>query len=160
MINLMCCVEGRGVLFSKIALFIAAKTKYRGSHHLNVSWLYLQNHIRTSLGRPHHVSQGCSQDVSRTLSLELNIRPYEDILIMYAEDKTSHGVQYLNVFRMLHWDVLRRSYFNPLRTSVGDVLKTSVGDISWRYIEDQMWTSIGRLWTSSWRLRDVILPSE
>ena len=37
MINLMCCVGGRGVLFSKIALFTAAKTKYRGPHHLNVS---------------------------------------------------------------------------------------------------------------------------
>ena len=102
--------------------------------------------------------------------MEVNIRPYGDVLITSAGDvlKTSvrglpmalHIGQYGDVPRTLRWYVLRTLYLNVLRTSVEDVLRTSIGDIPWRYIEDHMGTSIGRLlMTSSGRPRDLILPS-
>ena len=88
MVNLLCSEDH----FSNIA-FIDAKTKDRIPYLLDVSQLYLKNHIRTSLGRSQDVSEGCPQDVGKTPSLNLNIRPCEDVLITSAEDvlKTSVG---------------------------------------------------------------------
>ena len=40
--------------------------------------------MRTSLGRPQDVSEGCPQSVGRTRPFELNIRPYGDVLITSA----------------------------------------------------------------------------
>ena len=52
--------------------------KYTSPYLLAISLPYLQNHIRMSLGRP--------QDASRTLLLESNIGPYENVLITSAGD--------------------------------------------------------------------------
>ena len=57
------------------------------------------------------------RDILRTHLLELNIRLYGDVLIMYAGD--------------------------ILKTLVGDVLRTFVGNVPWRYIENHMGTSVG-----------------
>ena len=71
-----------GGYFSSIK-FIDAKTKYRNL----ISWKpYLQNHIRTSLGRPRDVSEGRPQQVGRPHPLELQIRRYGDALVTSAGD--------------------------------------------------------------------------
>ena len=87
-VNLLCC---RGH-FSSIT-FIDAKTKYRSPYLLDVSQPYLKNHIRTSLGRPWNVCDRRPQDVGRARSLELQIRPYGDVLVTSAGDvlKTPAG---------------------------------------------------------------------
>ena len=78
--------------------------------------------------------------------MELNIRPYGDVLITAPGDRPQdvgrgrpmalHIGQYKDVLKTLHWNVLRTSYFN--------VLRTLVGDVPWCYIGDHMGTSIGR----------------
>ena len=113
MVSPLCC----GGYFSNIT-FIDVKTKYRSPYLLDVSQSYLQNHIRTSLGRPHDDSEGRPQDVSRTRLLELSIRLYGHVFI------TSTG--------------------DVLKTLVGDIpwryIQDSMGTCSGRYIE----TSSGR----------------
>ena len=121
--NLQCC----GNHFSSTT-FIDAKTKYKKSLSLGrLSALLIENHIRTSSGRPRDVCRRRPQDVCRGRPLELHIGHYGDVL------------------RTLHWDFLRTSYFIVQRASVKDVLRTLAGDVPWRYIEDHMGTSIGRL---------------
>ena len=39
--------------------FTDAKIKYRFSYLMNVSWLYLQNHLRMCFGRLRGLSSGC-----------------------------------------------------------------------------------------------------
>ena len=152
--RLLCC----GGHSSSVA-FLDAKTKYRSPYLLNVSQPYLQNHVRTSLGRP--------QDVGRTRPLELQIRPYRDVLVTSAEDllKTLAGdVPWCHTMRtssgLYIGTSFGTSYFNVQRTSLEDALRATEGDVPWRYIEGHIRTSIERLLeTSSGRPRDVILPS-
>ena len=80
-VNLLC----QGGHFSNITC-IDAETKYRSLYLLEGSQLYLQNHIRTSLGRPQGIFEGRPQDVGRTRPLDLNIRPCGDVLITSARD--------------------------------------------------------------------------
>ena len=90
MVNLLCY----GSHFSNITIF-AAKTKNRSPYLLEVLQPYLQNHLGTSLGRP--------QDICRIRSLQVNIRPYGDVVITAAETSlrrrqgTPHGVAYRTV---------------------------------------------------------------
>ena len=87
--TLQCC----GNCFSSTT-FIDAKTKYKKSLSLgHFSALLIENHIRTSSGRPRDVSEGRPQDVGRKRPLELQIRPYENVLVTSAGDvlKTSAG---------------------------------------------------------------------
>ena len=163
-VNLLCCGGHLGS-----TTFIDAKTKYRSPYLLDFSQPYLQDHIRTSLERPRDVSEGPPQDVGRTSLLELQIRPYGNVLVPSSRKSSRcrqgtslalHIGHYGDILRKLHWDVFRMSYLNVQRTSVEDVLRTSAGDFPWRYIEDHMGTSIGHiLGTSSGRPREIILPS-
>ena len=100
--------------------------------------------------------------MGRTCPLELNIRPYGDVLIRSARGvlNTSVGdVPWRYMWRQ-YGDVLRTSYFNVLRTSVEDDLRMSIGNVPWRYIEDHKGMSIRSfLRKTSGRPRDVILLS-
>ena len=100
--------------------------------------------------------------MGRTCPLELNIRPYGDVLIRSAGGvlNTSVGdVPWRYMWRQ-YGAVLRTSYFNVLRTSAEDNLRMSIGNVPWRYIEDNKGTSIRSFLTkTSGRPRDVILPS-
>ena len=109
--RLLCC----GGHSSSVA-FIDAKTKYRSPYLLNVSQPYLQSHIRTSLGRP-RVSKVRPQDVGSTHPLELQIKPYWDVLVTSALEvlKTSAG------------DVPWRYIQDIMGTSSGRHISTSKG---------------------------------
>ena len=65
-------------------IFIDVKTKYRSPYLLDISQPYLQNHIKTSLGCLRDFSEGRPQDVGTTHHLELQIRPYWDVLVTSA----------------------------------------------------------------------------
>ena len=146
--------------------FIDAKSKYKSPYLLNISQPYLQNHIRTFLGRPGDVSDGRRQNTPLGVTDQtIWVHPF-NVCRNRPQDVGKgralalHIGHYGGVLRTLYWDVLRTSYFNIQRTSVEDVLRMSLGDFLWRYIEGHMGTSIGRLLgTSSGRPWDVILPS-
>ena len=118
MVNLLCC----GDHFGNITFF-DAKTIYRSPYLLDVSQPYLQNHMRTSLGRPQDVSEERPQDVGRTRPLEINIRPYGEVLITSTRDvfKTSVG----NVPWRYIWDSMLTSSGRFIGTSSGRHISTS-----------------------------------
>ena len=70
-----------------------------------------------SLGRPQDVSEGLHQGVGRTPLLELNIKPYRDVLITSAGD----------VFKTLVGDVPWHYIEDHMGTSIGRLLGTSSG---------------------------------
>ena len=112
----LCC----GGHFSSITV-IVAKTKYRSPYLLNVWQPYLQNHIKTPLERPWDVSEGRPQNVGRTCPLELQIRPYSDVLVMPTRDvlKRLQGMSLGITYRTL-WQRLQNVTLGlPLDVTLG-----------------------------------------